>query len=44
LGIVLDYLLRVLGVMVFKTIEVLGRRRERMKRKTAANITGTDSP
>lgn len=30
--------------MVFKTIEVLGRRRERMKRKAASNLTGTDSP
>ena len=44
LGIVLDYVLRVLGVMVFKTIEILGRRRERMKRKTARQSMVTDSP
>jgi hypothetical protein len=41
LGIALDYVLRVLGVMIFKTIEILGRKREKMKRKTC---TGTDSP
>jgi hypothetical protein len=44
LGITLDYVLRVLGVMVFKTIEVLGRKREKMRRKAAELCAGTDSP
>lgn len=41
LGIALDYVLRVLGIMIFKTIEILGRKREKMKQKTC---TGADSP
>lgn len=30
-GVVLDYVLRILGVMIFKTIEVLGKKRERAR-------------
>jgi hypothetical protein len=44
IGIVLDYPLRILGVMIFKTIEILGRKRERMKKQAAEHCTGTNSP
>lgn len=40
IGTVLDYVLRVLGIMIFKTIEILGRKRERNRRKFEA----TQSP
>lgn len=47
-GIVLDYVLRILGVMVFKTIEILGRKRDRIRRKSitegASQSPDTDSP
>lgn len=35
-GVAIDYALRVFGVMVFKTLEILGKKRERARRNTAA--------
>lgn len=47
-GIVLDYVLRILGIMIFKTIEILGKKRNKMQKNSApvgaAQCSGTDSP
>jgi len=45
IGIVLDYVLRILGIMIFKTIEILGRKRERMRKcSVPVGARGTESP
>ncbi|KAF7979022.1 hypothetical protein HWV62_43999 [Athelia sp. TMB] len=37
-GVIADYLLRILGVMIFKTLEVLGRRRAKAQKNSTSKI------
>ena len=37
-GVIADYLLRILGVMIFKTLEILGRRRARAQKNSTSKI------
>jgi hypothetical protein len=43
-GIVLDYVLRIMGLMIFKTLEVLGRKHHRLKKRITEHCTDMESP
>lgn len=48
-GILSDYILRVFGIMIFKTVEIIGKKRERLRLKKGESNgcmlrRGTDSP